>query len=311
VSAVPATVGGRLAALLRSGEFAVTGEIVPPRSANGDEVTGHARAQVGYVDAANITDNPTASAHMSPVAGASFVARAGIEPTLQLTVRDRNRLAVTADLLGAWAVGARNVLCLSGDPIHLGDHPDATVVRDIDVLQVVQLARGLREHGTTMGGSEIADPPRFLIGVADMPLADPYDPARLEQKLDAGADVIWTQIAYDVEALATWADVLRPRGVFERAKVLIGIVPLRTGNGARFMDEKLPGVRVPTQMIEALDDAGDDSAAVGVDLTVDVIAGIRSIPGVSGIHLRGMGHDEAVRAVVERAGLFPRPTGAL
>lgn len=304
-------IGGRLAALLRSGEFAVTGEIVPPRSANGDMVTRHARAQVGYVDAANITDNPTASAHMSPVAGASFVARAGIEPTLQLTVRDRNRLAVTADLLGAWAVGARNVLCLSGDPIHLGDHPDATVVRDIDVLQVVQLAKGLREHGTTMGGSEIADPPRFLIGVADMPLADPYDPARLEQKLDAGADVIWTQIAYDVEALAAWADILRPRGVFERAKVLIGIVPLRTGNGARFMDEKLPGVRVPTEMIEALDAAGDDSAAVGVDLTVDVIDGIRSIAGVSGIHLMGMGHDEAVRAVVERAGLFPRPTGAL
>ena len=248
---------------------------------------------------------------MSPVAGASFVARAGIEPTLQLTVRDRNRLAVTADLLGAWAVGARNVLCLSGDPIHLGDHPDATVVRDIDVLQVVQLAKGLREHGTTMGGSEIADPPRFLIGVADMPLADPYDPVRLEQKLDAGADVIWTQIAYDVEALAAWADILRPRGVFERAKVLIGIVPLRTGNGARFMDEKLPGVRVPTEMIEALDAAGDDSAAVGVDLTVDVIDGIRSIAGVSGIHLMGMGHDEAVRAVVERAGLFPRPTGAL
>lgn len=311
MSTVPAKVGGRLAALLRSGEFAVTGEIVPPRSANGEVVTRHARAQVGYVDAANITDNPTASAHMSPVAGASFVARAGIEPTLQLTVRDRNRLAVTADLLGAWAVGARNVLCLSGDPIHLGDHPDATVVRDIDVLQVVQLAKGLREHGTTMSGSEIADPPRFLIGVADMPLADPYDPARLEQKLDAGADVIWTQIAYDVEALAAWADILRPRGVFERAKVLIGIVPLRTGNGARFMDEKLPGVRVPTQMIEALDAAGDDSAAVGVDLTVDVIAGIRSIAGVSGIHLMGMGHDEAVRAVVERAGLFPRPTGTL
>ena len=125
MSAASTKVGGRLAALLRSGEFAVTGEIVPPRSANGDEVTRHARAQVGYVDAANITDNPTASAHMSPVAGASFVARAGIEPTLQLTVRDRNRLAVTADLLGAWAVGARNVLCLSGDPIHLGDHPDA------------------------------------------------------------------------------------------------------------------------------------------------------------------------------------------
>jgi methylenetetrahydrofolate reductase (NADPH) len=315
VSAAAATigkdVGGRLAALLRSGAFAVTGEIVPPRSANGDEVTRHARGQVGYVDAANITDNPTASAHMSPVAGASFVTRAGIEPTLQLTVRDRNRLAITADLLGGWAVGARNLLCLSGDPIHVGDHPDATVVNDLDVLSVVRLAKNLRETGTTLAGSQIAEPPRFLIGVADVPLADPYEPSRLEQKLDAGADVIWTQIAYDVDALSAWADRLRSRGVFERAKVLIGVVPLRTAKGARFMDEKLPGVRVPARIIEALDAAGDDSAAVGVDLTVDVIDGIRGIDGVSGIHLMGMGHDEAVRAVVERSGLFPRPTGAM
>ena len=307
---LPAGVGGRLAAILRSGQFAVTGEIVPPRSGSGAAVTDHARALVGSIDAANVTDNPTASAHMAASAGASFVAAAGIEPTLQLTVRDRNRLGLTAELLGGWALGARNVLCLSGDPIAIGDHPDAAVVNDLSVPEVVRLVRGLREEGVTLSGAEVADPPRYLIGVADLPLADPYDPARLEQKLDAGADVIWTQIAYDVEALTAWAELMRARGTFERAKVLIGLVPLRSARGARFMDERLPGVRVPPAIVRALEAAGDDAEAVGRQLTIEVVDGIRAIPGVSGIHLMGMGHDTTVRAVVDGAGLFPRPTGA-
>jgi methylenetetrahydrofolate reductase (NADPH) len=305
------TAGGRLASLLSSGSFVVTGEIVPPRGGDGGAVRDHARALVGSIDAANVTDNPTANAHMSPAAAAAFVAAAGLEPTLQLTVRDRNRLAFTSELLGGWALGARNVLCLSGDPVSLGDHPDAVTVHDLDVLEAVRLAKRLRDEGLTLGGSEVADPPRYLIGVAEMPLAEPYDPARLEQKLDAGADVVWTQIAYDVEALAGWADVVRARGVFERAKVLIGVVPLRTAKGARFMAEKLPGVRVPAETIAALAEAGDDAAEVGLRLTIEVVEGLKAIDGVSGVHLMGMGHDDAVRAVVEGAGLFPRPTGAL
>ena len=303
-------VGGRLAAILRSGSFAVTGEIVPPRGADGDEVTAHARALVGSIDAANVTDNPTASAHMSAVAGAAFVARAGIEPTLQLTCRDRNRLAITSELLGAWALGARNVLCLSGDPMHVGDEPDAASVGDVSVLEVVAGVRRMREQGVSASGVGLSTPPRYLIGVAELPLADPYDPARLERKLDAGADVIWTQIAYDVEALAAWADAARARGVFERASVLVGIVPLRTAGAARFMHERLPGVRVPAAVIGALEAAGEDAPQVGLDLTVEIVRGIRAIDGVGGVHLMGMGHDESVRAVVDRVGLFPRPTGA-
>jgi methylenetetrahydrofolate reductase (NADPH) len=225
-------------------------------------------------------------------------------------VRDRNRLALTSDLLGAWAMGARNLLCLSGDPIKIGDHPEAAVVNDLDVVQVVALARRLRDEGRTLDGVEITDPPHYLIGVADLPLADPYDPARLEAKLDAGADMIWTQITYDVDALAAWAGVLRDRGVLDRAKVLVGVVPLRTAKGARFMDERLPGVRVPPGFVERLDVAGDDAAAVGLEITIDVVKAIAAIPGIGGIHLMGMGHDDAVRAVVEGAGLFPRPTGA-
>ena len=310
MSAAPSA-GGRLAAILRAGSFAVTGEVVPPRGADGGEVTAHARALVGSIDAANVTDNPTASAHMSAVAGCAFVARAGIEPTLQITSRDRNRLAITGDLLGAWALGARNVLCLTGDPMHVGDEPDAASVSDVTVLDVIRSARRLREAGVTSAGVDLADPPRYLIGVAEVPFADPYDPARLEQKLDAGADAIWTQIAYDLDGLTAWSDDMRARGVFERARVLVGVVPLRTANGARFMDERLPGVRVPPPIIGALDAAGEDAPAVGLDLTVDVVRGIRAIDGVSGVHLMSMGHDDAVRAVVERAGLFPRPTGAL
>jgi len=304
-------VGGRLAAVLGAGSFAVTGEIVPPRTADGVVVTDHARALVGSIDAANVTDNPTASAHMSAVAGCAFVAGAGIEPTLQLTCRDRNRLAITADLLGAWALGARNVLCLSGDPMRVGDEPDAESVNDVTVTDVVRSARRLRDEAITSAGLEIADPPRYLIGVAEVPLADPYDPARLEQKLDAGADLIFTQIAYDIEALTAWADGARARGVFERASLLVGLAPLRTVTGARFMDERLPGVRVPTAIIDALEAAGDDAPRVGLDLTVEVLGQIRTIDGVSGVHLMGMGHDDTVRAVVDAAGLFPRPTGAL
>ena len=301
--------GGRLATILRKGEFAVTGEIVPPKSAEGSEVTAHARGLVGYVDAANITDNPAASVHMSAVAGAAFVAQAGVEPTLQLTVRDRNRLALTSDLLGAWALGARNVLCLSGDPIRIGDHPDAPVVNDLDVLEVVKLARQLGETGLTWGGNEIKDPPRYLVGVADLPLADPYDPGRLEAKLDAGAEVVWTQIAYDVEALSAWAEMIRARGIMERAKVLVGVAPLFTAKSARFMHENLPGVSVPPEIIRALEDAGDDAGAVGLQLTIDIVTRIAGIEGLSGVHLMGMGHDDVIRSVVEGTGLFPRPAG--
>ena len=301
-------IGGRLAALLHAGSFCVTGEVVPPRSADPTRVVDQARSLVGYVDAVNVTDNPTASAHMSPLAGVRFVSDAGIEPTVQLTSRDRNRLAITSDLLGALALGARNLLCLSGDPVGVGDHPDAAPVTDLSVLDVVRLARRMRDEGTTLSGVELAEPPRYLIAVADMPLAEPYDPARMEQKLDAGADVVMTQIAYDVDRLAAWADGVRDRGMFERAKMIVGVVPLRSAKAARYMNEHLPGVHVPDAITRALEAAGEDAERVGMDLTIEVVKGIREIRDVAGIHLMAMGHDDAVRSVVEGAGLFPRPS---
>jgi len=300
-------IGGHLAGLFARGAFTVTGEIVPPAGGSLAPIREHAVALVGSVDAVNLTDNPTASAHMSPLAGVAAARGAGIEPTVQLTVRDRNRLSLTSDLLGAWALGARNVFCLSGDPLHVGDHPDAVVVGDLTVNDVVALAKRMRDDGTSLAGAELADPPRYLIGVADVPLADPYDPAKLGSKLDAGADFVITQIVYDVPALAAWADRMREWGLFDRTKVVIGVTPLRSVKQARFMDEKLPGVSVPAEMIAALEAAGDDAATVGMELIVPLIEQIRAIPGIAGIHVMAMGHDEVTRELVTRAGLLPRP----
>ncbi|MFN8234064.1 MAG: methylenetetrahydrofolate reductase [Actinomycetota bacterium] len=238
------TTGGWLAALLDAGRFVVTSEVVPPRSSDASPITVHARALAGYVDAVNLTDNPAASAHMSPLAGVRAVANAGIEPTVQLTSRDRNRLAITADLLGAWALGARNVLCLSGDPLTVGDHPDALAVADLGVNDMVALARRMRDEGTLLSGAELTEPPRYLVGVADVPLADDYDPARIEAGRRGGRDLDADRIT--TSSLAAWADRVRPLGVLERAKVLVGIAPLPL-RGLRPEPPGSPaGVRVPS-----------------------------------------------------------------
>jgi methylenetetrahydrofolate reductase (NADPH) len=176
------------------------------------------------------------------------------------------------------------------------------------VKQIVGLARRLRDEGATLAGVDVEDPPRYLIGVADVPLADPYDPVKLESKLDAGADFVMTQIVYDVERLHEWAETMRPRGLFERASVIIGVTPLLSVKQARFIDEKLPGVHVPPAMIEVLERAGEESGDAGADLTIEVVRAVQTIDGVAGVHLMGMGHDATVRELVARAGLFPRPT---
>lgn len=297
----------RLERLVRSGTFCVTAEVVPPRSANGDVVRAQARELVGYADAVNVTDNPRAAAHMSPVAGAAIVAAAGLEPTIQITCRDRNRLGLTADLLGGWAVGARNLFCLTGDPVGVGDQPDAATVNDLTVEELVRLAANLRDEGRLPSGTEVADPPRYFIGVADVPLAPSYDPARLEVKLDAGATFVMTQIVYDVEALAAWVQIARSRGTVERASLIAGVAPLSSAKQARFLNEKVPGVAVPADLIAALEEAGPDAAAVGIAQCVEVVERLRSLEGIAGVHVMGMGHEEGVRAVVEGADLLPRP----
>jgi 5,10-methylenetetrahydrofolate reductase len=293
--------------LLHQGVFCVTAEVVPPRSADPVPVTLQARGLVGYADAANVTDNPASSAHMSSVAGAALVAVAGVEPILQLTSRDRNRLALTADLLGSWALGARNILCLSGDPPTIGDHPGAKGVFDLSVLELIGLVAGLRSHGRLLSGATIETPPRFFIGVADVPLARRYRFDRLEQKLDAGADFVQTQIVFDVDAFQEWAEEARSRGILERMFVLAGVAVPRGPRVARYMREHLPGVVVPDRVISLLEDAGPQAEAEGVRLTVEVVARLKAIQGIAGIHVMGLGRMEPVRRVIEGAGLLPRP----
>ncbi|HSJ50821.1 MAG TPA: methylenetetrahydrofolate reductase [Actinomycetota bacterium] len=298
---------GRLETIVRSGRFVVTSEVVPPRSADPATVAAQARDLVGYADAVNVTDNPTATVHMSPLAGAAVVARAGLEPTLQITVRDRNRLALAADLLGAWALGARNLLCLTGDPIGIGDHPDAAPANDLDVAGLIRMAARLRDEGRLPSGAEIGEPPRYFVGVTDSPLAPAYDPARLEAKLDAGARFVMTQIVFDADALSDWADLLRSRGVFERTAMIVGVAPARSARHARYLGEHLPGVHVPEWLIRALEGASEEAEAVGIAACVDLVGRLRAIHGVSGVHVVGLGRERVVRRVVEGAGLLPRP----
>jgi methylenetetrahydrofolate reductase (NADPH) len=301
---------GRLERLAGSSRFVVTAEVVPPRSADAEPLTVQARELVGYADAANVTDNPAASAHMSPLAGVAAVADAGIEPTLQLTTRDRNRLALAADLLGAWALGARNLLCLSGDPIAVGDDPAAHEVRDLDVLELVRLATRLRTERRLASGAVIEPAPRYFVGVADSPLAPGYDAGRLEAKLDAGARFVQTQIAFDIDALERWAEVVRSRGVFERAAVIVGVAPLRSAKQARYLDEHLPGVSVPRAIVEVLRDAGDGAEAEGLRIAIDIVRRLQAIQGIAGIHVVGLGRERAVRHLIDATGLAPRPVAA-
>ena len=299
----------RLEAILHSGTFTVTAEVVPPRGADAEAVRSQAANLVGYADAANVTDNPTSSAHMSSVAGAHLVKQAGLEPVVQFTTRDRNRLAITADLLGAWALGARNVLCLTGDPAATGDHPDAVEVNDLGVLDLIRFVARLRDQGTLLSGKKIESPPRYFVGAADVPLAPGYDPGRLEAKADAGAGFVQTQIVYDLDALGGWAERVRPLGIFERVFVLIGVAPPRTLRSVEFMQEHLPGVEVPDAVVARMREA-DDPAAEGVAIAVEVIEGLRRIEGIAGVHVMGLGREHSVRQVIERAGLLPRPEEA-
>lgn len=297
----------RLERILHGDGFTVTAEVVPPKGADANAVREQAEALAGYADAVNVTDNPTSSAHMSSVAGAALVAQSGLEPVVQITTRDRNRLAITADLLGAWALGARNVLCLTGDPVTAGDHPDATEVYDLSVLDLVRFVVRLRDQGELLSGKRVDAPPRYFVGVADVPLAPDYDPGHLEAKVEAGADFVQTQIVYDVDALGEWADQVRPLGVFERAFVLVGVAPPRSARSARFMSEHLPGVLVPEEVIRRLEEAGQDAQLEGVRLTVEVVRALKSIESVAGVHVMGLGREESVRRVIEDAGLLPRP----
>lgn len=300
--------GTNLEKVLRSGAFAVTAEIGPPKGAVAAVVKRNADLLKGSCDAYNVTDNQTAIVRMSSLAGCVMLKEAGLDPVMQIVVRDRNRIALQSDVLGAVALGIGNFLCLSGDHQRFGNHPQAKGVFDIDSIQLIQTLKNLRDEGRFISGDEVNGEMPLFIGAAANPFADPVDfrVARLAKKVRAGADFIQTQAVYDVERFATWMKGVRQLGLHKEVFILAGLIPPKSIGMARYMKDYVPGIHVPDEIIERLENA-DDVKEEGVKITLELIEALEEIEGVSGIHLMAVNWEEAVPGIVAKAGLLPRP----
>lgn len=307
--------GSRLERILRSGGFAVTAELGPPKSADVELIKQKAGWLKGFVDAVNITDNQTAIVRMSSIAAALIAQQNGIEAIIQITCRDRNRLAIQSDVLGAYALGIRNILCLSGDHQHFGNHPTAKNVFDVDSIQLVAMLRQMRDEKKFACGDEIRNTkkspvvePRIFIGAAANPFGDPFAfrAVRLAKKVKAGADFIQTQCVYDVERFKKWMEEVRNRGLHERVYILAGITPLRSVRMAEYMRDEVAGLTVPDSVIERLSKAQDPKEE-GERIAIEQIHELRELPGVRGVHIMAIEAEKSVPGLVEKAGLVPRP----
>jgi methylenetetrahydrofolate reductase (NADPH) len=322
--------GSNLERVLRAGHFAVTGELGPPQSADAEVIREKAKLLKGYVDAVNITDNQTAIVRMSSIGAGTIVVQEGLEPVIQMTCRDRNRLAIQADLLGAYALGMRNLLCLTGDHQAFGNHPTAKNVFDLDSVQLVKTVAEMRDEkvfecGDPMKGQE----PCFFVGAAAAPFADPIDfrPYRLGKKVTAGADFIQTQLVYDIPAFEKYMEKVRELGLHEKTYILAGVGPVKSLGMANYMKKNVPGILVSDDIIERMRKASEPWAGKskddltkedkrerakawkeeGIQICIDLIKDIQKIEGVAGVHIMAIEWEEAVKPIVEGAGLYPRP----
>ncbi|MGD8805008.1 MAG: methylenetetrahydrofolate reductase [Chloroflexota bacterium] len=322
--------GSNLERILKAGHFGVTSELGPPQSADGSVIREKAGLLRGYCDAVNLTDNQTAIVRMSSIGAGAIVVSEGLEPVIQMTCRDRNRLAIQSDLLGAYALGMRNLLCLTGDHQTFGNHPTAKNVFDIDSLQLVRMVTDMRDDcvfqcGDAFKGQE----PRFFVGAAAAPFADPIDfrPYRLAKKVQAGANFIQTQLVYDVPAFERYMEKVRELGVHEKTYILAGVGPLKSPGMARYMKNNVPGILVSDEIIARMNDAGkpwagkskdeltpDDKRArskawkdTGIQICIELIQQMQEIEGVAGVHIMAIEWESAVKPIVEGAGLYPRP----
>lgn len=302
--------GSNLEKILSGGGFAVTGELGPPKGADVSVIERKANLLRGNVDAINITDNQTAIVRMSSIAVGAILHRLGLEPTMQMVVRDRNRIAIQSDIFGAYALGIRNILCLSGDHQKFGNHPTAKNVFDLDSMQLIQTVKQMRDEHKVLGGDEIEGPPAMFIGAAANPFADPFEyrVIRLAKKVAAGADFIQTQCIYDLDKFERFMQMVRDRGLHEKVHILAGVTPLKSVGMARYMKEKVAGMEVPDEIINRMKSAGKEKAKEeGINICGEQIQRLRQIPGVHGIHLMAIEWEEMVHTIVERAGLLPRP----
>jgi 5,10-methylenetetrahydrofolate reductase len=299
--------GGKLEQLLREGVFVVTAEFSPPDSADPEEVSRRLPPFAGYVDALNVTDGSGANCHMSSVAVSTLLARAGCEPVMQITCRDRNRIAIQGDILGAAALGIRNLLCLTGDHVCNGDHPGSKHVGDLDAVSLLNTARTLRDEGRFLSGRAISSSPHLLLGAADNPFAPPLDlrPARLRRKILAGAQFVQTQYCFDIPLLERYMDRVRAEGLDEQCFIIAGVGPVGSARTARWLREKVPGVHIPDEIVVRLEKAANPKEE-GKRICIELLQRIRGIRGIAGVHLMTPKQDHLIPELVSAAGLRDR-----
>jgi methylenetetrahydrofolate reductase (NADPH) len=296
---------GRLERVLRAGQFAVTTELDPPDSADPEEVYSRARVFDGCVDAINATDGSGANCHMSSLAVCALLTRVGYAPVMQISCRDKNRIAIQGDILGGAAMGVCNVLCLTGDGVQAGDHPQALPVFDLDCMTLLETARTLRDEHRFLSGRKITSAPRVLLGAAENPFAQPLEwrAARLAKKVAAGAQFIQTQWCYDVPVLRTFMQQVEDLGLLDQVFILVGVGPLRSAKSAEWIRTHVPGVHIPDEVIKRLTGAADQ-AAEGRRLCIDLIQEIRAIRGVHGVHVMAFRQEHTVAEIIERSGVL-------
>lgn len=307
--------GSNLEKILQAGHFAVTAELGPPKSAEVGVIEKKAGFLKGQVDAVNITDNQTAIVRMSSIAAGVFALQEGLEPVIQITCRDRNRIAIQSDVLGAYALGLRNILCLSGDHQKFGNHPTCKNVYDMDSIQLIQTLKTMRDDKKFLCGEEIKNSktapivePRVFIGGAENPFGDPFEfrVIRLAKKVKAGVDFIQTQCIYDMERFEKWMQQVRERELHKQIKILAGVTPLKSVGMAKYMRDSVAGLTVPDYYIDRLSQAAD-KAAEGIKICVEQIKRLQDIEGVAGVHLMAIEWEQKVAEIVGKAGLLPRP----
>jgi len=296
---------GRLERVLRAGEFAVTAELNPPDSADPDEVYDRASVFEGWVDAINATDGSGANCHMSSVGICALLTRVGYAPVMQISCRDRNRIAIQGDVLGAAAMGVANMLCLSGDGVETGDQPGAKPVFDLDSMSLLETIRKMRDEKQFLSGRVLSHPPEVFLGAAANPFAPPYEyrPFRLAKKIAAGAQFVQTQYCFDVPLLARYMEKVRDLGLHEKCFILVGVGPLVSARAAKWIRANVPGIHIPDAIIRRLEGA-EKQKREGRNLCVELIQQIREIPGVAGIHVMAYRQEELVADIVHASGVL-------
>jgi methylenetetrahydrofolate reductase (NADPH) len=296
--------------ILAAGHLAVTSECGPPRGCKPEEVVEKSNYLKGIVDAVNVTDNQTATVRMSSLAASVIVKQQGLNPLFQVTCRDRNRLAMQADIIGAYSLGIDNMLCLSGDHTKFGDHPNAMNVHDLDSIQLIQMVKDMRDKSIFQGGAEMKGAPKMFIGAAANPFADPFElrVMRLAKKIEAGADFIQTQCIFNVDKFERWMEGVRKMGLHKKCYILAGVTPCKSLGAARYMSKNVPGMDVPQEIIDRMEAAPKGKKAEeGVAICVETIERLKKVEGVAGFHIMAIEWEEKVEEICERAGLLPRP----